>query len=507
MVATAKTAQNRPSPPPASAGLRIRLLGPPAIEVDGRAVVVASRRATALVGYLALREGTQIPRTVLAELLWGERGEDQARASLRQALSELKAALLPYGADAILATRDAVTWKSGSAWIDARTAEAAEAWEDTTALRDATGLFAGELMEGLTVGAASFEQWLAGERERFRLLGCRLSARLMDLEERAGRLEEALILGLKILTSDPLQEHVHRAVMRLYAAQGRHAAALAQYQRCRKELLDQLGVQPEPETTDLARAIRQGRRAGPQVAQALLPVGGQQVSGARSDRPVVVVLPFTNPSGASEQQYLGDGIAEDIITELSRYRSLLVIARNSAFRFRGPSIDLAAVRAQLDVQFVVAGSIREIGPQLRLTVQLIDAATERQLWAERYDSRSEEIFAVQDDITRAIAATLDGRIAASGAERARRKPPADWLAYDYFLQGREQIHRYRFAEAEPFLARAIELDPGFAQAHALGSWPSWANPGRIRGPTPRTRRWPPRPERCRSTTAIPGVSS
>jgi DNA-binding SARP family transcriptional activator len=88
------------------------------------------------------------------------------------------------------------------------------------ALRDATGLFAGELMEGLTVGEASFEQWLAGERERFRLLACRINTRLMDLEEKAGRLEEALVLGLKVLTFDPLQEHVHRAVMRISQLKG-----------------------------------------------------------------------------------------------------------------------------------------------------------------------------------------------------------------------------------------------------------------------------------------------
>ena len=334
-------------------------------------------------------------------------------------------------------------------------------------LRDATGLFAGELMEGLTVGEASFEQWLAGERERFRLLACRINARLMDLEEKAGRLEEALVLGLKVLTFDPLQEHVHRAVMRIYAAQGRHAAALAQYERCQKELSDQLGVKPEHETEELARAIRASRRGGPTTTQAPSPFDRQQGAATRSERPSIAVLPFTNLGGDAEQQYLGDGITEDIIIELSRYRSLLVIARNSAFQFRGPSVDLAAVRGQLGVQFVVEGSIRKIGPQLRLTVQLIDAATESHVWAERYDSQAEEIFTVQDDITRAIAATLEGRVAASGAERAKRRPPADWVAYDYFLQGREQFHRYRFPEAEPFLARAVELDPGYAQASAL----------------------------------------
>jgi TolB-like protein len=268
--------------------------------------------------------------------------------------------------------------------------------------------------------------------------------------------------------------------MRLYAGQGRHAAALAQYERCRKELADQLGVTPEQETEDLARAVRASRRVGPENARAPSPLDEHQSAAARGERPSIAVLPFTNLGGDAEQQYLGDGITEDIIIELSRYRSLLIIARNSAFQFRGPSVDLAAVRGQLGVQFVVEGSIRKIGPQLRLTVQLIDAATESHVWAERYDIQADEIFTVQDDITRAIAATLEGRVAASGAERAKRRPPADWVAYDYFLQGREQFHRYRFPEAEPLLARAVELDPGYAQASALRAkallGKFWTNP-------------------------------
>jgi TolB-like protein len=183
-------------------------------------------------------------------------------------------------------------------------------------------------------------------------------------------------------------------------------------------------------------------------------------------KPTIAVLPFVNVGGDLEQQYFSDGITEDIITELSRYRSLRVIARNSSFQFRGPSVDLVAVRRKLGVQFVVEGSVRKIGSRLRLAVQLVDAATESHVWAERYDREVKDIFAVQDHMTGAIAATLEGRVAASGAEQARRRPTKDWAAYDYFLQGRERQHRYDFIAAEPLFARAIELDPGYAQAYA-----------------------------------------
>jgi adenylate cyclase len=183
-------------------------------------------------------------------------------------------------------------------------------------------------------------------------------------------------------------------------------------------------------------------------------------------KPPIAVLPFTNMSGDPEQQYFSDGITEDIITELSRYRSLLVIARNSCFQFRVPSVDIPAVRRALGVRYIVEGSVRKAGTRVRVTAQLIDAVSQSHLWAEKYDRDIEDIFAVQDEVTHAVAATLEGRVAASGVEQARRKPTKDWVAYDYFLQGRERVDRYEMKDAEAFFARAVELDPTYVHAHA-----------------------------------------
>lgn len=182
--------------------------------------------------------------------------------------------------------------------------------------------------------------------------------------------------------------------------------------------------------------------------------------------PSIAVLPFTNLSSEAEQQYFADGITEDIITELSRYRTLQVTARNSSFQFRGPAVDIPAVRRALGARYVVEGSVRKMGNRLRVTAQLIDAVSQNHVWAERYDRDIQDIFAVQDDVTRTIVASLEGSVAASGAASARRKPAADWVAYDAVLQGRECLHRYQPAEAEPLFARAIELDPDYGPAHA-----------------------------------------
>ena len=244
-------AQNRRLPPPrGSETLRLTLLGPMTVSRDGVPVPIPSRRARALLGYLALREGVEVPRAVLAGLLWGERAESQARASLRQALSELRGAL---GAAAISGGNDAAGLRAGVAWIDATEVEALARAGDPEGLREAAALVGGELMEGLALAEPGFEHWLAGERERFRMTAAGIHARLMDAAERRGALAEALGHGQRLLALDPLQEHVHRALMRLFAAQGRHDAALAQYERCRAELLQHLGVRPDGETEALAR--------------------------------------------------------------------------------------------------------------------------------------------------------------------------------------------------------------------------------------------------------------
>jgi len=187
---------------------------------------------------------------------------------------------------------------------------------------------------------------------------------------------------------------------------------------------------------------------------------------ALPDKPSIAVLPFENLSGESEHQYFSDGITEDIITELSRFRSLFVIARNSAFQHRG-AVNIKEVARALGVQYVVEGSVRRLGGRIRITAQLIEAATGNHLWAERYDRDMQDLFAVQDEVTQAIAATIEGRMAASAAQRSRRKPTGDLVAYDYFLQGRENIERLGDLDVSiQLLRRAIELDPEFAQAHA-----------------------------------------
>jgi adenylate cyclase len=186
-------------------------------------------------------------------------------------------------------------------------------------------------------------------------------------------------------------------------------------------------------------------------------------------KPSIVVLPLTNLTGDSQQEFFADGLTEDIITELSRFRDLFVISRNSAFVYKGKATKVQDVARDLGVQYVVEGSVRKAGDRVRVTVQLIDAETDRHVWAERYDRQLEDIFAIQDEITSAIVAILPGRIEAASHERAKRKLPENMAAYEYVLAGKVLHHRSNKednGEALRLLDRAIELDPRYAHAHA-----------------------------------------
>ena len=186
------------------------------------------------------------------------------------------------------------------------------------------------------------------------------------------------------------------------------------------------------------------------------------------DKPSIAVLPFTNMSGDPEQEYFSDGITEDIITELSRFPVLFVIARHSSFSFKGEKVDIKEVGEKLGVQYVVEGSVRRAGNRVRITAQLIEAETGNHVWAERYDRELEDIFAVQDEVTQSIVGVLPGRVQEAVAERASRKPTANMKAYEFMLQAksiRDSFGAEDTARARRLFEKAIELDPRYARAY------------------------------------------
>ena len=203
------------------------------------------------------------------------------------------------------------------------------------------------------------------------------------------------------------------------------------------------------------------------------------------DKPSIAVLPFENMSGDPEQEYFADGISEDIITALSRSHWFFVIARNSSFSFKGTSTDVRQVAQELGVRYVLEGSVRKSGKRVRITAQLIDATTGNHVWANRYDRELDDIFAIQDEITEAIAGEVGPSFVAAEAKRAARKAPENLDAWDFAMRGNWHLWRFSredFSNAKLMFRKAIALDPdssnaqsGLALACQLEAGAGWAD--------------------------------
>ena len=187
------------------------------------------------------------------------------------------------------------------------------------------------------------------------------------------------------------------------------------------------------------------------------------------EKPAVAVLPFDNMSGDPEQEYFSDGLSEDIITMLSAWRSFPVIARNSSFVFKGKARDIRQIAADLSARYVIEGSVRKSGNRVRVTAQLIDARTGHHIWAEKYDGSLDDIFEIQDEITRRIVSAVEPQLEDAERTRAKTKRSSNLNAWDCFLRGRALLHKMDpkdNREARKLFERAIELDPGYSDAYA-----------------------------------------
>jgi adenylate cyclase len=220
----------------------------------------------------------------------------------------------------------------------------------------------------------------------------------------------------------------------------------------------------EPELKNITRPVRVFRVAPERAAQSSKPATALGLP----DKPSVAVLPFTNMSADPEQEFFADGVAEDVITALSRYPSLFVIARNSCFTYKGRAVDVKQVGHELGVRYVLEGGLRKSGNRIRVTTQLVEAETGKHVWAERYDRDLADIFAVQDEITEAVTIAVAPAIAAAEQQRAMRKPPGSldaWAAYQRGLWHLSKSTPDDSSLAETFLQQAIDLDPTFSSAY------------------------------------------
>ena len=433
---------------------RLELLGGcRLVAPDGTERTPVGRKTRGLLAFLALAGGQPVARERLAGLLWAERAEEQARASLRQALRELRQC---FGDPELLRIdRDRVALAVDRVEVDAlRLVEcAAERAGDEPA--------GGELLEGLDGLGEPFETWLGSQRARWR-------NRVLESLER--QLESAAdpnvraALATRILTLEPAHEPAHRALMLLHARRGDTAAAIRQYEACREALHRLLDARPSEPTRQLLTRIRAGTVAGEGASDE------SEADEAARDGTSLVVLPLHETGRAVDVPSLGEGLAEEISAALARFRWLAVAAPSSAALLARDMADPLAIAHRLGARYLLSGRIARTGGTLRLRVELVETPTARLLWTdheilEPVPSEQQQGIGLAEVIAARVAREIVVR------ESGRTDRPAN---------RREEVHRLvlaavrsvfafdmpRLLEAEEILRRALELDPNRALAHA-----------------------------------------
>jgi adenylate cyclase len=449
---------------------------------------LSTKKAGALLAYLALHPGQAQARPKLATLLWGDHSEVQARDSLRQALSLLRKALSGIDPGALTAHEDTINFQPTALTTDAIVFGDLAAQAGAEHLEQAIALYRGELLDGFQVRAPEFESWVTAERERFREMALQAMTKLLDHHLSAGPVERGIHMAARLLAADPLQERVHRTLMELYCRQGRHGAALRQYRTCADLLAKELGIEPDATTKALRREILRGwnqqqgttltsNRDATGWPSAPLPLAEPSFppSLPLPDKPSIAVMPFANLSGDPEQDYFADGMVEEIITALSRIRWLFVIARNSSFTYKGRAVDVKEVGRELGVRYVLEGSVRKAGGRVRITGQLIDAAADAHLWVDRFDGSLDDIFELQDKVASSVAGVIEPALQAAEIRRSSERPTSDLTAYDLYLRALAPLRlgeweKERYLQSLDLAANAIKLDPHYGSALALAAF-------------------------------------
>jgi len=399
--------------------LRFKVLG--GLEVAGGNGTSLTRKTKLVAAFLALQRGQPQSRERLADLFWENSPEEQARKNLRQCLSTLRKHL----GRTLITDQDRISLDPGAVDLDAERFEKLVGGDGLEQLEQAAAIYRGDLLAGFNIKENVFEAWIRPERERYRNLMVDGLVKMLEYYEASHDTGAITKSATRLLALDPLNEAAYRILMRTYTHLPDDTKEKVQT--------------PEPEVLPLP------------------------------DKPSIAVLPFDNMSGDPEQEYFSDGITEDIITDLSKVAGFFVIARNSSFAYKGQSPDIRRVCRELGVRYVLEGSVRRSGQRVRINAQMIDGSTSGYVWAERYDRKLEDIFAVQDEVTRAIIDAL--MVELGDDERARREARGkiNPEAYDHFLRGRQCLDRMSaksLSDSRVMLMRAVELDPKLAAAYA-----------------------------------------
>ena len=465
-----------------TAGIRLRMLGPLAIERGGAPLELpASRKTCGLLAYLALTK-RPVQRSRLCELFWDEAANDP-RGELRWCLSKLRALLADSTGNIVSASGDAVALQLDALLVDAQ--EVASAMErgverlSLEQLQALSELYRGELLEGLVIERCpEFNLWLTGQQSRYAAIRTALLQRVV--ESLPADSSKGLAALEKWVEVAPFDHNAQAELLRRLALRGR-------IDSCKRQLAAAARLY-EAEALDF-EPIRQAwqkiyeARSVPGIAIAAVATArpaagaGVQTGSKATRRPSLAVMPFhALPDRREGTGETADGLTHDIITRLAKLRNFFVIAEGSVFALGGRRLGPEEAGRRLNVDYVASGSVRRRSSRIGVSVELIDAAIGRILWTEDFDCKPDDVFSLMDDIGNRIVASIASEIEAVERNRAVLKPPDSLDAWQAYHRG--LWHMYRFTDTENETARkffemAVQLDPTFARAHAGLSFTYW----------------------------------
>jgi serine/threonine-protein kinase len=386
-------------------------------------------------------------------LLWPERDTASARRLLNLAVHVLRSAL---GDGAIASAGDGLLLHPSQLRCDLHELRTAIAAADSERI---VRLYTGTLLDGFHLDdSIEFGYWLDERRAELAHAYVGALLALSRQQEQTGDVHDRVGTCRRLVAADPHSSVYARELMRALHAAGDRAGAANHALEHAQRLRADLDLGPDPDVAALAAQLRQAAaKRQPQVMSV-----DDRVSS-------VAVLPFINLSADPENEYFADGITEDVIAHLAKIQALRVISRGSVMPFKQRHRSLTEIGTTLGATTLVDGSVRKSGDRVRIVATLIDAASERQLWAATYDRQLTDIFAIQSDVALQIASALKAELSRDEQTRVRREPTSDMQAYELYLQGRRWFTRYTadgLARAIEFFERALVRDPGFALAYA-----------------------------------------
>lgn len=460
-----------PSEPQPTA-LRLCLLGGFRLRNHaGQDIHLPTKKAALLLALMATEPDARVSREKLCRTLWPDSADPQAKNSLRQVLSSLRKALNIGGASVLDADTRHVWINDPGKYIDVACFHTLANSIDRMDLERAANLFRGEFLEGFAV-LPDLEGWLRDKRSDLHREAAALAEALSHeiTSPQAESSSPCLELSRRLLANDPTVEAAHRAIIRIHQKAGNTTEARKQFEACKSAVLAEIQAEPEPVTCALLdEGVKEVSTEGmmPDTASKLPSTGLKTDS-----RPSLVVLPFDDLSN-DQGDYFAEGVVEEITSALSCVGDFFVIARQTALTYKNRIVPMEEIGSQLGVSYAVEGSLKRSGALLRLHVHLVDTATSRQIWSDRFDGSIDDVFELQDKIAREVAIAISPSIRSEEINRAKTMPVKSREAYELVLAGFPGLWaqtKQGNRKARNRFERAWEIAPGYGRAGALLAW-------------------------------------